>query len=210
MAAKPKAKAKTKAGGAARILETALAIAEDVGWDGLRLRDVAARLKMPPAEVRRHYRDADAIADAWLAGGVDAMLAPVPPGFYRRPPAARPELLMLRWFVALRPHRRLTAAMLAAKMWVFHPHHYVPMVFHLSRLIQWLRDTAGLDAGRRRRQVEEIGLTALFLATLAVWCGDDSENQTRTRTFLNRRLGRADHWMARLFPPRRPPGRPAK
>ena len=106
---------------------------------------------------------------------------------------------MLRWFDALTPHRRVTAEMLAAKMWVFHPHHYVPMVFSLSRLIQWLRDAAGLDAAGRRRQLEESGLTVLFLATLAVWCRDESEGQERTKAFLRRRLERADAVMTRLF-----------
>jgi hypothetical protein len=73
------------------------------------------------------------------------------------------------------------------------------MVFNLSRLIQWLRDLAGLDAGGRRKQIEETGLTALFLATLAVWCRDDTENQERTRAFLKHRLAQADGLMARLF-----------
>ena len=192
--------AKTKTGpDPERILETALVIADEAGWDGLRLRDVAARMKITPAGLRRHYRDTDAIANAWFGRALDAMLASVPRGFHRRPAAARLEFLMLRWFDALTPHRRVTAEMLAAKMWVFHPHHYVPMVFSLSRLIQWLRDAAGLDAAGRRRQVEESGLTALFLATLAVWCRDESEGQERTKAFLGRRLERADAVMTRLF-----------
>ncbi len=182
-----------------RILDTALDIAEEAGWGSLRLRDVAARVKIPLAEVRRHYRDTDAIANAWFGRALDAMLAPVPRGFHRLPATARLEGMMLRWFDALAPHRRVTAEMLAAKMWVFHPHHYVPMVFSLSRLIQWLRDAAGLDAAGRRRQVEETGLTVLFLATLAVWCRDETEGQERTRAFLARRLERADAAMARLF-----------
>ncbi len=182
-----------------RILETALAIAEKEGWAGVSLSAVADRAKVPLTELRRHYRDADSIANAWFARALDAMLAPPPRGFARRPPPERLEILILRWFDALAPHRRVTAEMLSQKMWVFHPHHYVPMVFSLSRLIQWLRDAAGLDAAGRRRQVEETGLTVLFLATLAVWCRDETEGQERTRAFLGRRLERADAVMARLF-----------
>ena len=106
---------------------------------------------------------------------------------------------MRRWFDARAPGRRVTAGMLSAKLWVFHPHHYVPMVFNLSRLIQGLRDLAGLDAGGRRKQIEETGLTVLFLATLAVWCRDETEGQERTKAFLGRRLEKADAVMARLF-----------
>ncbi len=183
----------------ARILETALAIAEEEGWAGVGLNAVADRAKVPLTELRRHYRDADAIANAWFARALDAMLAPPPRGFARRPPPERLEILMLRWFDALAPHRRVTAEMLSQKMWVFHPHHYVPMVFSLSRLIQWLRDAAGLRAAGRRRQVEETGLTLLFLATLAVWCRDETDGREHTRAFLRDRLGKADNAMGRLF-----------
>ena len=190
---------KAKIGVQDRILKAALAIAGEEGWASAGLSAVAARAKVPMLELRRHFRDTDAIADAWFRVGLDAMLAPPPRGFSRRPAAARLEILMRRWFDALAPHRRVTAEMLSAKLWIFHPHHYVPMVFNLSRLIQWLRDLARLDAGGRRKQIEETGLTALFLATLAVWCRDDTENQERTRAFLKRRLAQADGLMARLF-----------
>ncbi len=73
------------------------------------------------------------------------------------------------------------------------------MIFNLSRTIQWLRDAAALDADGRRRQIEEVGLTALFLATLTVWLNDETQDQERTRAFLRRRLARADRAMVRLF-----------
>jgi AcrR family transcriptional regulator len=194
---KPKAsKAKDPA---RRILEAALRMAEEEGWQSLSLKAVAARLKMPLADLRRHYRDTDAVANAWFALALDAMLAPVAKIFSRRLAPERLEILMLRWFDALAPHRRVTAEMLSQKMWIFHPHHYAPMVFNLSRLIQWLRDAARLDAGGRRKQVEETSLTLLFLATLVVWCRDETEGQECTRAFLHARLGQADGLMARLF-----------
>jgi hypothetical protein len=89
--------------------------------------------------------------------------------------------------------------MIAAKLQPSHPHHWVPLIFNLSRTIHWLRDAAGLDAAGRRRQIEEIGLSALFLATLAVWARDGTADQERTRAFLDRALARADGAMARLF-----------
>ena len=61
---------------------------------------------------------------------------------------------------------------------------------------------AGLDALGRRRQVEEVGLSALFLATLFVWANDGSPGQERTRKFLASRLSEADRVMGRLWPAR--------
>ena len=183
-----------------KILEAALALAEQEGWSNLRLRKLAAELGISLAELQAHYRDADAIADAWFRRGWTAMLAPAPEGFAEQPAVERLELILLRWFDALAVQRRVTAEMLAGKLYPSHPHHWVPMVFNLSRTIHWLRDAAGLDAGGRRRQLEEVGLTLLFLATLRDWIRDESPEQERTRAALRRRLRGGDRLMARLYP----------
>ena len=182
-----------------RIVDAALAAADEVGWDRIRLRLVAERLGVPVADVAAVDRDIDAVADAWFARALAAMLQPPPEGFADRTPEERLHLLLMRWFDALAPHRSVTGQMLRTKLYPSHPHHWLPMVFSLSRLINWLRDAALLDAVGRRRQAEEIGLTALFLATLAVWQRDGSPNQERTREFLRRRLAEAGRAMRRLY-----------
>ncbi len=182
-----------------RIVDTAVDLAEESGWGGVRLHNVANRLKISPAELQTHYRDLDAVADAWFARAMDTMLAPPPRKFSAEPAEARLFLLLMRWFDALAPHRKVTGQMLREKLYPSHPHHWVPMIFNLSRTIQWLRDAAALDAEGRRRQIEEVGLTALFLATLTVWLNDETRDQERTRAFLRRRLARADRAMVRLF-----------
>lgn len=184
---------------AARILDAALALAAETGWEGVRLRLIADRLGVPMSDIARHYRDLDAVADAWFARLRDAAIARPPRGFARRPAVERVFTVMMRWFDAAAPHRRTTGAMLAAKLWPFHPHHWAPMAFSLSRIVQWFREAALLDATGRRRQAEEIALTAVFLATLAVWLNDDSADQTVTRRFLANRLAGGDRLMARLF-----------
>ncbi len=71
-----------------RIVDTAIEIAEDVGWGNLRLRLVAERLDISLAGVHQHYRDLDAVADAWFRRAWAAMLAPPPavsPGVRQRP-----------------------------------------------------------------------------------------------------------------------------
>ncbi|HJN23344.1 MAG TPA: TetR/AcrR family transcriptional regulator [Rhodospirillales bacterium] len=182
-----------------RIVDAALHIAEENGWEGVRLCQVAEKLNIPLAGLHGHFRDLDAVADAWLGRGLDAMLASRDKNFAACETRERLRILLLGWFDGLAGHRRVTGQMLAVKMYPPHPHHWAPMIFNLSRLIQWLRDAAGLDAGGRRRQVEEISLTAIFLATLVVWACDGTPDQERTRRFLDRRLGRADKTMACLF-----------
>ena len=189
-----------------RIVDAVLDLAEETGWDGLRLRRVAERLGVPLAEVLVHYRDLDAVADAWFRRAWSAMLETAPAGFAERPARERLQLMMMRWFDALAPHREVTGQMLAAKLYPSHPHHWVPLVFNLSRSIHWLREAALLDAVGRRRQVEEVGLTALFLTTLAVWLRDETPGQARTRDLLARRLADADRAMVRVWGKAPPPG----
>lgn len=182
----------------ALILEETIALAAEIGWSRVRLRLVAERLEISLSALQSHYRDLDAIADAWFARAGQAMLAPPPDGFADWPVTDRLHCLVMRWFDSLSPHRTVTHQILREKAYVSHPHHWVPMIFNLSRTVQWLRDAAVLDGEGRRRQVEEIGLTAIFLATLAVWRRDDTPGQERTRKFLRRRLERADRTMSVL------------
>lgn len=177
-----------------RIVDAAVARGRVVGWDQVRISDVARELKVPVSEILRRYRDLDAVADAWFARATTAM---ADPGAARQAPKARLEAAMLAWFDALAAERRVTVQMLQAKLYPAHPHHWIPMVFSLSRTIQLLRDVAGLGAARRRRQIEEIGLSALFVGALGVWCRDETEGQKRTRAFIARWLSAADRALTR-------------
>ena len=49
-----------------------------------------------------------------------------------------------------------------------------------------------------QKRVEEIGITALFVATLGVWVRDESPGAERTRRFLANRLAAAERAMAWL------------
>ncbi|MDX1425384.1 MAG: hypothetical protein R3322_19710 [Kiloniellales bacterium] len=186
-----------------RIVDRTLALAGEVGWSRVRLRRVAADLGIPLADLRARFRDLDAVADAWFARALAAMLAAPEAGFADLPARERVYLVMMRWFEAQRAERAVVGEMLSAKLYPSHPHHWVPMVFSLSRLIQWLREVAALDAAAGRRQVEEVGLTLLFLATLGVWLRDESADLAATRRFLRRRLGDADRLLAALPQARR-------
>jgi len=182
------------------ILDATLVEAEASGWAGLRLHRVAATLGISLAELYLHYRDADAIAEAWLSVADQAMLAAASTsGLARRPPRDRLERTLLAWLDALADHRAVTAQMLLGKLYPGHPHHLAALVFRLSRTVQWWREAAGLDAPPPRRQIEEVALTSLFVAAVTCWAADRSPEQTATRAFVARALGAADGLAARLF-----------
>ena len=177
-----------------RVLDAALALAATRGWYAVSMRDLADRLGIGLAALAGRYRDPDAIADLLFARAQRAMLSERDPDL---PPRHRVERALWRWFDALAPHRRTAVAMLRAKLHPPHVHHWAPMPFHLSRLIWWLREAAQLDAQGRRRQLEEVVLSGIFLAALAAWSTDASEGQARTRRRVGRLLDRAERMLWR-------------
>ncbi|MCE8015749.1 TetR/AcrR family transcriptional regulator [Halomonas sp. MCCC 1A17488] len=180
-----------------RIVDEAVRQAETHGWRAVRLSEVARSLELPMSVVLERFRDMDDVANAWFQRGWRAMLAAKPDTFDDWPERVRIEHCLQAWFDAYAAHRQVTVQMLKAKAHLPHPHTWVPMVFDLSRTVQWLREAARLEAryGTRRAQVEEMALTSLFLAALAVWASDTSEGQRRTRRFIEKRLKRGESWM---------------
>jgi len=180
-----------------RIIEAALNVAEDWGWYDIRLHHVAERLDLSLADIRTHFRDADAIGDAWLARADQAMLAGQDEDFAALPVKERLQITLEAWLDALASRRKVTADIFRTKMWPVHVHHNLALVTWTSRTVQWWRDAALIDGKGQRRAIEEIGMTLIFLATLRQWCRDGSEGQQRSKDSLRRRLAGADRLMAR-------------
>jgi AcrR family transcriptional regulator len=68
-----------------RIVDSAIGLAEQEGWEDLRLRKVAERCGVALTDVLSEFRDIDAVANAWFERALAAMLQPPEPGFQGRP-----------------------------------------------------------------------------------------------------------------------------
>ncbi len=189
--------AKTKADILHGVLDSAAAL----GWENVRLYRVAHDLSLPLAEVRRHFTDLNAVADFWFADALEAMLQEEANGFGEMPPKERLLIKMQRWLDHLAGHRTVAVQMIRGKLHPPHVHHWAPMAFDLSRLIHWWLDAARIASTGPKRQAAEVGLTAIFLMTLARWARDGSPGQRETHRFLERRLTQADG-VIRLWPRR--------
>jgi AcrR family transcriptional regulator len=181
-----------------RIVDAALDLAEEHGGANVRLYQVAERAGLSLAEIGAEFRDQDAIANTWFARGLATLESLPAADVADRATPDRLHVAMMRWFDALAPHREVTVAMLEAKLYLSHPHHWAPMIFDLSRLVHWFLDAARIASTGRARRLAEVGLTAIFLGGLRVWRRDDTAGQERTRDYLRRRLSAADRWMKRL------------
>ena len=182
-----------------RVVDTALAIAAEVGWEQVRLSTIADRTELPLAQIGRHFRNVDAVADAWFAQARLTMLALPVKKLAGRPADERIALAFGAWLDSLAPQRRVAAEILRHKLYPSHPHHWVPLIFDLSRFVHDLLDVARVAGSGRLRQAQEIGLTAITLVTLADWLRDDSPGQECSKRYLERRLTRAG-CLARCIP----------
>jgi AcrR family transcriptional regulator len=181
-----------------RVIDAALELAAERGWDQVRFHLLAERTGMPMPEIGTAFRDVDAIANAWftrarlhLLGLPETALADVSVD-------ARIATACERWLDFLAPHRRVASEIVQGKLWPAHLHHWVPLVFDLSRLVHDLLDTARVPGEGTLRAAQEIGLTLMLLATLGDWARDRSEAQAWTKRRLRRRLDRAGRTAACL------------
>ncbi len=177
------------------VLDAALALADDVGWRQVTARAIGSRLGGGPDLVLVHYRDLDEVADAWFRRALAAAAAtPVDEAL---PFDERLARVFGRWLDALAPHRQASLAMLQAKLYASHPHHWIPLVFSLSRLVQWMLDVAGCRAGGRRRQATEVAVSALVPVALWRWRrGDDGA----VKALVADRLRAMERRLDRIWP----------
>ncbi len=172
-----------------RILDAALELAEEKGWERVRLHEVARAAGVGLERIHRHFPEKEALVDAWFDRADRAMLkAADAPGFYALPLRERLERLLWAWLDALASHRRVTRQMLLNKLEPGHLHVQILGIWRISRTVQWWREAAGIRHAWLRRALEETALTAVYLAVFLTWLEDDSPDHGRTRRRLRRLL----------------------
>jgi AcrR family transcriptional regulator len=176
-----------------RIVDAALALAAQGGWEALRLHDLAAALGIGLDDVRRHFREKDELIDAWFDRADAAMLRLADSGALTGlSPRQRLVQLIMAWLDALEPHRAVTRQMIAAKAEPGHLHIQVPAVMRISRTVQWLREAARLQDQGLARALGETALTAIYLVVFSRWLTERRPGSPHTRTLLDNLLGGAE------------------
>jgi AcrR family transcriptional regulator len=184
-----------------RIVDAALALAEESSWERVRLHEVAQRLGIALTEVHSCFREKEEIVDAWFDRADRAMLAAARLSEVAGlAPRARLQELLLTWLGALSGHRRVTREMILGKLEFGHVHFQWAGLMRVSRTVQWWREAAGRGAPLPWRAFEETALTSIYLATFVYWMADRSEQSQRTRDLLARLLRAAEpcaRWLPR-------------
>jgi ubiquinone biosynthesis protein COQ9 len=188
-----------------QILDAALELAEQSSWERVRLFDIAAKLQINLDQVQSVCSQKDDLTDAWFDRADRAMLKDAAsPEFLQLPTRGRLHRAIMSWLNAMSMHKRLTADMLRYKFEVGHIHLQILGIMRISRTVQWIMEAAHRDAAFTRRILEEIVLTAIYLAAFSFWLRDDSLNSERTARFLDSMLEKteaASHFLPQLRSP---------
>ncbi|WP_194756575.1 TetR/AcrR family transcriptional regulator [Aliidiomarina indica] len=186
------------------ILDAALTLGSEQGWERLTLHHIARYLHISLAQIHREFPQKDDIVDAWLDRADQAMLAQFPKHASdihlsndHSPNTAlttteRLQLAMQSWFDALAPYHKLTGEMLLYKLEPGHIHLQAAGILRISRTVQWFREAAELKASNLQRIGQEIALSSLFIGMFVYWLNDKSPNQLNTRARLQKALLRGN------------------
>jgi len=176
-----------------KILDKALELAQASSWEQVRLQQVSEALGIDLEEVRRNYRQKDDLAEALFDRADQAVLtASGSEDCKSLCGRERLRVTIMTWLGVLTPHRRAVFDMFKYKLEPGHIHLQAFGVVRLSRTVQWLLEATRSRTTHFTRTLEEIGTTAVFLATVAYWLTDRTEDSAKTNDFLDRLLRKSE------------------
>jgi rpsU-divergently transcribed protein len=173
-----------------RILDTALDLADQKGWEAVRLFQVAEALGCDLDAIRHHFREKEELVEAWFDRADQSMLQRAQQDDCAAlSPEERLVELLMAWLKALASHQRVTRQMIAGKFEPGHLHVTFAGILRVSRTVQWWREAACRTETYLGRALNEVFLTTVYASTFTYWMNDASPGFEDTRRFLSRLLG---------------------
>lgn len=171
-----------------RIIKAALALAAEQGWRGLTLADVAAKAKVPLAQVLIPFPTKYAIVNAFQ-DRIDAEMLAVATGGDGDNARDRLFDLLMERFEALRPHRAALAEIARDSLCDPGALAFLP---RMARTMARALEAAGISAAGPLGVLKAKGLALVYADAFRVWLKDDSEDLGRTMAALDKGLRRAE------------------
>jgi AcrR family transcriptional regulator len=182
---------------AARIIDSAMALAARGEWRHSSLNAIAREAGLPLVEVYETFRSKAAILEGFRQH-IDRAVLAEDSGEGERPRDRLFDTLMRR-FDALAPHKEALRAL--ASDAASDP---LGALLHgpgLARSMTWMLEASRLDTGGWRGAARAHLLAAIWVSTVRVWLADDTPDMVKTMAALDRRLRNAENWLG-LAPPR--------
>lgn len=177
------------------VIEEALRLAAERGWNDLALADIAAAAKLSLGDLYAIFPSKAAILAAFSRNIDRQVLAGTDAGESETPRDRLFDVLMRR-FDALTPYRDGLAAL--ARDARRDPTLALSGAGQLLGSMAAMLEAARISSSGIGGQIRTKGLAAIYLATLRDWLRDDTADKAKTMAALDGRLRRAEPWASWL------------
>jgi AcrR family transcriptional regulator len=179
------------------VVESALALAAERGWENVSLRDIATAASVSLAALYARFPGKHTILTAFAERVDHAVLSDLDPADSAGEPA-RDRLfdVLMQRFDHLQPHRAAIRSILDA--YRRDPLLAAGGLRQLRRSMRWMLEAADLTTTGLRGEMRVTGLCGIYLATLRTWLSDDSTDMAKTMAALDGYLRRIETPIAAL------------
>ncbi|MBD3609783.1 MAG: TetR family transcriptional regulator [Gammaproteobacteria bacterium] len=172
------------------LLDSALGLASNKGWEAFTMSQLAERLDVSLTEIYQLVKQKDDLAEALFDRADLNMLATShQDDFQQASPQQKLQQLMSSWLNTLTPYRPMVRQMFGYKLEPGHLHLQALGLLRISRTVQWMLHASDTTLTGLHRIKEEIILTQLYLAAVTYWIVR-GPNEQALQKFLNRLLAR--------------------
>lgn len=171
-----------------QIIDAAMDLAAERGWQAVTLADIALRTGLPLAEVYHHFRSRNDI----LRGFMDMIDERMMSGNVEAGGTTRDRLfeVAMRRFEALQPYRPAVRAIL--RQGSGDPVTALCGAQRFARSMGLLLEAAAVSSAGLGGLLRIKGMAAVYLYAMRTWLEDDTVDLSRTMAALDKGLRRAD------------------
>jgi ubiquinone biosynthesis protein COQ9 len=179
-----------------KIIETALKLAAERGWNGLTLDEIASGADYNLAEFRQEFAAKAQILAAFTRAIDDAVMAKIDrpePGT-----AARDRLfdVLMTRFEVMAPYKEGLRRILSDLR--YRPGESLAQFGAAGRSVYWMLAAAGIDTEGPRAAFRIPGVMGIYARAFDIWLEDDDPGMARTMAALDSRLRRGEKVVQRV------------
>ncbi len=174
-----------------KILDSALTLAVEQGWEYTTLRDIAEHAGISASELYDSIDDKNDILvilgrkiDKEIIGNVD-----ISDGDELNSRDLLFDIMMDR-YEALNQYREGLVSIL--ETFKYDPKQAVISMPHLCKSMGWMLEVSGVETAGIKGALKVVGLTGVYIKVLKVWAHDESDDLSKTMSALDKSLDRAE------------------
>lgn len=179
-----------------QVVEAALALAAEQPWTEIKLQDIAARAKLPLADLVEVFPTKLSVVRGFMRHIDRQVIETLDPELAREPPRERLFDVLIGRFEALGPYRAGVRSLWEALS--RDPDALTLLNRAVIRSQLAMMAAAGLNAEGLSGMARAQGLAMIFYRTMGVWLDDEDPGMARTMAALDRHLRDAERLMRPL------------